>query len=42
MIRLDNMLVDEYNSMTIDEFLEQKNNVPGVNTPKINKNSISS
>ena len=35
-------LVDEYNSISIDEFLEQKNEVPGINTPKINKNSISS
>lgn len=33
-------LIDEYNSVSIDEFLEQKNEVPGVNAPKINKNSI--
>jgi hypothetical protein len=36
------VLIDEYNSISIDEFLEQKNEVPGINTPKINKNSINS
>ena len=35
------VLVDEYNSTSIDEFLDKKNEVPGVNAPKINKNSIS-
>lgn len=34
-------LIDKYNSQTIDEFMEQVNEVPWINKPKINKNGFS-
>ena len=33
-------LIDEYNSITIDDFIKQKNLVPWINEPKINKSYI--
>lgn len=35
-------LVDKYNSETIDDFMNQIHEIPWINKPKINKNSITS
>ncbi len=33
-------IIDEYQMMTIDDYMAQVNEIPGVNTPKIKKYSI--
>lgn len=40
MMKKDKNLIDEYNSITIDDFIGQKNLVPWINEPKINKSYI--